>query len=342
MMAFEITYRPYRPGDAPKILELYQSVFATPRTDAQWRWEYLDNPIGRHDIMLAFAGDRLISHTGGVPLVFRHDTRRVHATRLQHAVVHPDFYRWGAFTKALARENARMAPESRRRTVFGEGLARLTDDLARHGVDFVLAFPNDNSLPGLLRAGDYVHLVDVFPWVLPLAAAAPTPTDLTIEISDAASFTVADVGCAEQLLTPFAICNRRDLDYLNWRYHPASGRHFTLVRVWRGGTLAGWIVAKPFPPQRSIDLVECFLPPERSLVAGVLGSLADHFRSAPADRFSIWSMEHYPLHRSLVDLGFTADPRPTHAAIATLSGRCSSRSRETDAYYLSMGDSDVY
>jgi len=342
MSATEITYRHCRPGDAPAILELYGSVFATPRTEGQWQWEYVDNPLGRHDVMLAFAGTRLIGHVAGVPLVFRHDTRCVNTTRLQHAVVHPDFHRRGDFTKTLARENIRRGRQPRRRSVFGESLARLTMELCRRGTDFVVAFPNDSSLPGFQRSGIYSHLVDIFPWTLPVSRASPNPTDLVIEVSDTARFTDADVACAEKLLEPFAICNHRDLRYLNWRYHPASGKQFTLVRAWRGGNLAGWTVAKPFPPERSIDLVECFLPPERALVASVLGSLADHFRADPVDRFSLWSLAHYPLHDSLRDLGFTADPRPTHVVIATLSDRCCTWSGETASYYFSMGDSDVY
>ena len=338
----DITYRGYRSGDAPQILGLYNSVFATPRTISQWEWEYADNPIDRRDILLAFAGERLIGHVGGIPMVFQHEEKAITTTRLQHAVVHPDFYRRSPFTKTLAQENSGTASNFRRRSVFGESLSQLTEHLSRSGVGFVFAFPNKNSLPRISRTEGYFHLVDIFRWVRSVSIAAPTPTGVTIEISEATHFDDTDIQCAERLLAPFAIFNRRDLNYLRWRYHPASGKRYALARVWRDGTLAGWAVAKPFLPERSIDLAECFLPPEKMLLASLLGALTENFRGAAADHFSVWSMEHYPLHQCLLDLGFTADPRPTHMMIATLSNRCSLHSREPDAYYLSMGDSDVY
>lgn len=151
-----------------------------------------------------------------------------------------------------------------------------------------------------------------------------------------------DVRCAERLLSPFTICNRRDRSYLNWRYHPAWGRQYTVARVWRQGSLVGWVVAKPYPPTGSLDLVECLLPAEAPLIADVLRALGRHFQGHEVTRVSTWSLPHHPLHTCLRNLGFNPEARPTHLIVATFSDRCSSRSFEPSAYYLAMGDSDVY
>ncbi len=321
--AVEITFRDYRPGDERLILELYNGVFSGERTAEQWLWEFMDNPAGRFDILLAFSGERLIGHSAGVPLMFRHGGKIVQASRMQNAVIHPDFHRRGIFTEIFK---------------------RLTGQAASRGADFALALAHDarHSLTGAMRSGLYTNLFDILRWGRAIPPAAPMPAGTRVEITDRMRFGDEDILCAEKFLEPFAIYNRRDLSYLDWRFSPASGKRYTMARVWRDGRQVGWAVAKPYPPGRSIDLVELFLPTEPALIAAMLAALAEHFRGQVVDRMSVWSMEHYPLQACLLELGFAAEAGPTHILISQLSARCSPRSMESTAYYLAMGDSDVY
>jgi len=323
LRVMEITYRSFRPGDESQLLDLYNSVFAASRTAGQWWWEHADNPAGHGEIMLAFAGPRLIGHVGGIPLGFRQGRQHVRMSRIQHAVVHPDFQRRGVFTQTLV---------------------RLMEKLAAAGVDVAVAFPHDgrHSMPGIMRSGAFHHVFDMFRWVRRFPVTGRMPPDLHIVTDDHVRFDTADLRCAERLLASCAIRSRRDPACLNWRYHPASGRRYAVSRVWRDEQLAGWVVVKPYTPAGSLDLVECILPPEPELVSAVLGALAVRFRGAALDRFTVWSMEHYPLHACLTDLGFTAETRPTHVLTAPLSDRSSTSRIDPSAYYLAMGDSDVY
>lgn len=318
---FGILCRSAHPEDVPEILDLYNSVFATPRNANQWQWEFAENPWNRRHIVLGFAGKRLIGHMAGVPMGFRHEDRILRSARLQHAVVHPDYWGRGAFRRVIQ---------------------ELDEQMAAGGVDFVYAFPNRNSLPAMLRTKRYRHVLDLLPLERPLPLPPSDLAGTRVEISDRPHFDDDDVRCAERLLSPFAICNRRDRPYLNWRYHPASGRRYTVARAWRQGALVGWVVAKPYPPTASLDLVECILPAEAPLVADVLRALGRHFKGSEVTRVSTWSLPHQPMHACLRDLGFTTEPRPTHLIVGTLSAACSARSLEPSAYHLAMGDSDVY
>lgn len=100
-------------------------------------------------------------------------------------------------------------------------------------------------------------------------------------------------------------------------------------------------MGKAYAAGGSIDVVELFVPPEGEVVIGVLRALADHFQGLPLDRFSLWSMPHYPLHASLTELGFVQDALATHFMYMALSDRCSSDCQRSASYYLAMGDSDV-
>lgn len=323
LINMDTCYRGFGTGDESQILDLYRHVFASSQTTAQWRWSYAENPLGRGEIVLALAGPLVIGHAAGVPLGFRQGQQAVRMSRIQHLMVHPNF---------------------RRRGVISEAVVQLTGRLAADGVDMLLGFTRDgrHSMPALLRIGAYRHAFDLLPWEGRFPAGGAIPPNVHVEFDDTVRFDDADVRCAERLLDSLAVCNRRDLQYLNWRYRRASGKRYTVVRVRRDGQLLGWAAVKPYAPTRSLDLVECVLPPEPSLMSALLQALADRFRGSEVDRFSLWSMEHYPLHPCLVDLGFTAEPRPTHVVIAMLSSRCAVLGSEPSAFYLSMGDSDVY
>jgi GNAT superfamily N-acetyltransferase len=316
-----VHYRTYRAGDEAKILERYNAVFCKSRTLAEWRWEYQDNPGQRLDIVLAETPSDLVGHTAAVPLTMRHDGRDVAAARIENVFVDSTFQRRGIFLASLL---------------------RLTDRLAAE-VDYVITFPNDNSLPGFLRTGQYVHVCDIACFALPLAELRGSRSaECSIEIESAASLRVQDSEFAMRQLEAFAIHTTRSLEYLRWRYHPNSGRAYRVLRITRGGEQLGLAVAKAYPAARSLDLVEFLVMPEPALLNAVLAALAEAFAAQPLERVTLWSMPHYPMHGLLLDLGFAPETRVTHVLCKAFSARCSRRCGRPEAYYLAMGDSDVY
>ena len=317
-----VRYRPYRAGDEERILALYNAVFATSRTVAQWRWEYCENPQTRLDVVVAEADAILVGHSAAVPMTMRHDGGQIAGARVQNVFVHENFQRRG---------------------IFAETLVRLTRQLEAEAVDFVLTFPNDNSLPGFMRMGGYEHRFDVFSLALPLdRLGGAKSADCTIEIGSPASFRSADAAFAARRLAPFAIYNLRSLEYLRWRYHANSGRTYRVLRVSRSGEQVGLAVAKAYAAGGSLDLVEFLVAPEQTLVRTALAALAKHFAPQRLERLSLWSLAHDPLHACLREIGFVPQDRPTHVVTRTFSARCSRRCGEPQAYYLAMGDCDVY
>ena len=316
-----IRYRAYRAGDEARILELYNAVFGKSHTVAEWRWEYRENPRRRLDIVVAEADSGLVSHAAAVPLTMRHDGLEVAAARIENVFVHPNF---------------------RRRGIFAETLLRLTNRLAAEAVDFVVTFPNDNSLPAFVQGGEYLHVCDIASMALPLAGLRSGPVECSLEIEDVPAFRAQDCEFAARQLADFAIYTERSLEYLRWRYHRNSGRAYRVLRIIRGGEQVGLAVAKAYAAGGSLDLVEFLLVPEAALMSAALRALAENFGAQRLERVALWSMPHYPLHDSLLDLGFTPESRATHVVCKAFSARCSRRGSRPEAYYLAMGDSDVY
>lgn len=323
MSKFEIKIDSHATVEPSRIIELYNSIFSKDRNPAQWKWGYADNPCGESKICQSFMGSRLIGHTAVVPLGFYCSGKSIDVVRSQDSFVHADFQRNG---------------------IFVDLVSELVYNVSRDGCDLVMGFVRDgrHSMPGLLKTGLFAHRLDVRSWEMPLPTKRVEIKGTQISVGVDPVFDASDVACADRLLAPFAIRNRRDLQYLNWRYNSASGKQYTVARVWSDGRLAGWVVAKSYSSTRSLDLVECILPAEPALVQSVIEALSIHFRHAGLERCVVWSMEHYPLHSCLLEIGFTAGSLTTHLLIAAPSERCSAQSGTAAAYYLAMGDSDVY
>src|SRR5208337_176805 len=60
--------RPFETGDEMSILDLFESSFNRPIDQAWWRWRYLENPIDKPRILLAFDGATLAGHYAVLPI----------------------------------------------------------------------------------------------------------------------------------------------------------------------------------------------------------------------------------------------------------------------------------
>jgi GNAT superfamily N-acetyltransferase len=321
MTRSQILYRSYEEGDEDAILDLYNAVFARPQTLSQWRWAYKSNPVGRMDMILAFAGETLVGHSAAIPLRATHDGLAVDTSRIQNVLVHPDFRGKGIFT---------------------ETLVRLTDQLRDNAVDAVLCYPNDNSLPGLIKAG-YTHQRDVFQYHGDAEAAGQAvPGDIDVLVDDALSFTPRDAAFISKELWQFSIYNVRDVAYLTWRYGPDSGYRYRVFRARRGDEMAGFAVTKAYAEKRSIDLVDFVSGGDPQVIRSLLSAIGTAYASEAAGGFDVWAMEHYPEFAALTDMGFRKSNRLAHVFWMALSARASAKSGSSNAYYLSMGDSDVF
>ncbi len=317
-----ITYRSYRDGDETAILDLYNRVFTKQQSLSQWRWAYRSNPSGRVDISLAFDGQQLIAQSAGIPLQQSHEGRAVRMSRIQNVLVHPDY---------------------RGRGVFTQSLLHLTEHLQAHDVDFVLTFPNDNSVPGFLRTGAYERAFDLFQFCLDASSAIEDAGErLAVEIEDSPVFRDGDIDFIGRMLAPFAICNIRDRPYLAWRYHRDSGMHYRVARAFQGREQLAFAVFKVYPPERCLDLVEFLVVNDEGILRSFLRAILTSDRNQRMQAVSLWSMPHYPTHEALLRVGFERSQRVTHAMYRTFSARCAPCCADATSYYLSMGDSDVY
>jgi len=258
--------------------------------------------------------------------VLSQEGQLVQTSRIQNVLVHADY---------------------RGRGIFTETLLHLTHHLAAQEVDFVLTFPNDNSLPGFRKTGLYRHAFDVHQFQLDAASILPAEVGrVAVEVESHPGFNHADVELIRRELAPFAIHTVRDLPYLIWRYHQESVVPYRMARAFCGSELVGLAVFKLYAADRCVDLLELVVAPgtttATNLVTALLRAILAAYPDTVPHAFNLWSLPHHPLHDCLLHLGFKPSVRTTHAMYRTFSARCSSRAGDPTAYHLSMGDSDVY
>ncbi len=84
--------RPLRAGDLPAVCDLFEQVFGTARTPAQWSWKYrLETPLFSTPVGMVAEDDtgRILGHAGAVPLHGWLDGASCRMYQIADVMVHP-------------------------------------------------------------------------------------------------------------------------------------------------------------------------------------------------------------------------------------------------------------
>ena len=235
MSEADLDIRFYRPGDEEQILRTFNMVFRevcgpsfADRTMAQWRWQYLDNPVGNR-ISLAVAKDgTVVSQYAGVPL--RADTAFgeqifVHCV---DSMTHPDW------RKGLKRPGIFVLtgwPFSAHSRKIGDAL--------------LYGFPVEMAERIGRKYLEY-HFLRVIDFLARDAALEPLPLPAGFTVAKVKAVP-ADVDALYQRMRAGKQCLlRRDRSYLNWRYvQIPSHADYELWEVRHGATLRAFLVLRP-------------------------------------------------------------------------------------------------
>jgi hypothetical protein len=230
---FEV--RAYRPGDEHRILETFNRVFAAvdpgfrPRTLAEWRWLFADNPAGWRSALAVTADGRVVGQYAGICQRVRVGERVESFSQSVDSMADPAYRR-------LRRES----PFMRCGTFYieqysgrGEGQDRVMWGLPipvawRFGRSFFMyeMVRTQTKLVGSERT-----------WRLP---AAPG-----VEVVER-SACPEDVGSLfERAAAPYAAIALRDRAYLNWRFDTNPLHRYRLAEARRGGELVGLAYWRP-------------------------------------------------------------------------------------------------
>ena len=313
----------------------------------RWEWQYLDNPANLAagpEIWVAREDGRLLGQYASMPVRLWWGGREVHSS-------------WGmdVFVDAQAR---------------GRGLgAQLFTAWSDH-VDVALGLGLTPSSYGLFKKLRYhdVGPVPFFQKVLDAGAVArrrlgravgTAATPLVrlalavrhperrrdaggVVIQPASGFTPEYDGLWERARASYAMCVRRDRDYLAWKYARCPHRRYDVLEARRGGELEGFAVSRhdDYRGLRLGWIVDVFADAaDHAAKDALLGGVLDAFRAAGVARAQAFAMNG-ALGEDLRRRGFRRQRSPMQFCVRA---RIESGAVLADGgrWHVVFGDSDM-
>ncbi|MBP8298733.1 MAG: hypothetical protein KA020_00100 [Planctomycetes bacterium] len=231
----DLTIRPYRHGDEERILETFNLVFRevcgpgyVDRTLEQWRWQYLQNPMGNR-MSLAVAPDgTVVSQYAGVPVLA--DTPHGPQTFV-HCVDSMSHPAWRAGLK--------------RPGIFVITGLPFSAHSRRIGDAVLYGFPVDVAFRIGSKYLEY-HFLRVIDFLIREVSSGVIDLPNGMQVERVVSIP-PDIGSLYDVVRrEKRLLLRRDYRYLDWRYvqNPSRG-DYELWTARRSGKLVGFLVLKP-------------------------------------------------------------------------------------------------
>jgi ribosomal protein S18 acetylase RimI-like enzyme len=348
----------YSAQDAPACLELMRRL--SPEREASeplLDWQLERGPAGPAIGVAAreASTSRLIGQAAIIPIGMRLAGRPVTAGLALNPLIDPDFQGRGVALDLLRRLDAAAAEEK---------------------VAFSYAFPDDASLPVLVKQGGFKDVASLSLLIRPLKpetlamkstgsrvlartasiARMVWRTPPSVKQRDVPGLTIDRVTEFDE---PFAVFWRRvqnvtplivvrDSAYLNWRYIEAPGRQYAAFAARSEGKVRGLIVLRAAPLGRFtagliVDLIVEASGEGRAAGRLLIDHAGAYFREQDLDMLATLSLRHTDEFRLFRASGFWMppkflEPHPLHFVVR-------SHAEEADAAYdlhdwfLTLGDS---
>jgi hypothetical protein len=349
------TIRPYRPGDEHGILALFNQVFGegdpafVPRTLAEWRWLFAENPWGNQIVVAVEHGGpgepsgRVIAHYCCLPARAQVGAEVVIAGQGIDSMVHADYRR------GLKREGAFLLTAQKYFAEFGHWPI----------CGFGYGFPNRKAYPIGVRLIGYQPIVKPLPTLYrnffesddddAVGRAHQDAADV-VEVPDFGGAVAPELDALWARLRPqFQVALVRDAQYLRWRYDgcPWLGHRKFLIREKagagaKGGALRAFFVTRSnwqkLPIQALVDYLGA--PDDAASLALALRTTTRVARASGQARVETWLPERLPFFQHALAAGMKSEPCQ-YVLCTMLYREEPALDWMRDRWYFTIGDSDV-
>ena len=262
MSDFEI--RDATAEDAPGVRALFERVFGTPLSEAEWRWKFEQDPDGWYGVVAVLDG-RVVGNYAGWAMGFVLD---------------------GAPARLYSVGDVATEPEVRglggRRGVYRAMTEAFYGRVGRE-VPFCFGFPNARALRVSERIVGSRTLMPIGTVAVSVESFPPPPADMESgEFVDEAFDPLWEAG--RRGLTHAAV---RDRARVNWRFHARPTRYYRMVWRRQGRELASWAALSVIGEEAT---VADFLgrEPDGADLPALFSAAADEAERLGARRLVFW------------------------------------------------------
>jgi hypothetical protein len=341
--------RRYQPGDEAAIQRLFTAAFGTTRSDAAWRWQFLDAPAGPAHVIVAVDGPDIVGHCA-----------------------------WCVFDGVVIGRPVRMAcgvdlmvdAAHRHR-----GIAQMVSDardLFSDEHDVRLQFPGDVTRSLKRASGNTVPVGTLPMWVRwrtarslaasrggsvggPAAAAvlmaarahARARAAITrVSIEPAADLRphASEIDALARDAHEWAPAVRtRDAAYLTWRWLEQPDVRWTCLLARRRGRLTGFVVHAPLSPDGTRGCIADLLAADAPTHLALLDAAARRLEAAGVELVELIHVDPRPwARRATWAAGFAPRGVGPNLMVSTLHADAPAAvCQDLGSWYLTAGDTDL-
>jgi len=314
-----LNIQPFRPGDEPAILELFQQSFGCQLPEKVWAWRFRDNPSGQGLIELCWDGDVLAAHYAVTAVVSR-IAGQDYIIGLSGTTMTQSNYRGRGLFQILARKIYKRMAES--------------------GMAMVWGFPNAISHRGFVKDLGWTDIYEIpmFRLALTSRSSLPSPGNETIEIQQ---FDLRFDKLWERVKDNSLIATKRDHKHLHWRYIKNPAESYRVLAYIDGDDLLGYVVLKRYKDE--IHIVDLLTVQDEEIGIHLISKAVQFGLRDSATIVSLWLNVTHPLHHALERFGFNnGEPVTYFGALLLQPGLQESYIYDFRRWFMTMGDSDVF
>jgi hypothetical protein len=352
--------RYYKPGDESRIQELFKFVFnrdmGKSESREHWDWEFLKNPSGLGEIMLAVDGEKIVGHYAVIPERIKIKGVPVVGTLSLDTMVHPDYQGQQIFTKLAT---------------------SLYEDIGKKGMPITYGFPNQNSIHGIVNKLQWKEIATLPVLQLTIGAEkvitralgsrllgkagslffgrkrlkeTPASEGKEWKVEKVTAFgeefdQIFDQGSAGMNVTLI-----RDSKYLNWRFIEKPENDYESFSIADKERTYGYIVLKI---EEKFDLKSAFITDyfsrgdNPSLDRQLISFGTDYLNWRGVDIIVVVMFPHISYYKILRKLGYFRIPKRLFPKDIYFCARTNSEEFDFDNlidsrnWYLTWGDTDV-
>lgn len=348
------TIRFYRPGDEEAINDLFNQVFHRARTLEHWRWKYLDSPVACAEVIpIAEVDGKIVGAYPGMVLRFKVVDGMVLATQVVDLCILPGyghgwtqmamFHSYGERMRAMQVGFGfgfpnEVAYKVSTRLLGNRELCQMP--ILRKRLNFRLAVRRRLASQRLERVAAWLSHRGYRLWHG--FRGYRSPGGVQIETVDEFDDTFDTFW--EQISGRYPILAVRDRAYLQWRYGQNPHGRFLVLRAWRHGAMAGYLIAKVVESawgERSSVIFDFLTVEDRGVALALLRQGIAAALEAQVDNLKIGVLRHHPCWDILREEGFQDRSESLPVVYALYDPSLDDRGiAQASRWFLTLGDTD--
>jgi len=298
----------------PQLEELFRSSFGRNLPSQFLHWRYLENPLATEILTCVEQGDSGLAASYSVSPAFLNVS--------------------GSWVKAALSMTTMTSPAYAGRGLFTKLAEQLYLRMADLGYQVVWGFPNAQSHRGFVSRLKWFDIYEIPTMTLALADRPAQRFEAALDSGFGLDYSFIGTQQGEVSLS-------KDRTYLQWRYgrHPSNRYECLVVRS--GATVTSFCVIKKFGA--TLDLID-MQAANADECGYLLNQVVAFGQKHELASISCWAPRHHFMHPLCEKLGFVNRQPVTYLGARILGYDSALRSRLAgySAWYLQMGDSDVY